>query len=133
MSARRNIGSGSPWESTVGYSRAVRVGDRVIVSGTTASDESGSVVAPGDPYGQAVYILKKIEAALSQAGAALSDVVRTRMFVTDISTWEEVGRAHGEVFGEIRPAATLVQVAALIDPAMLVEIEVEAIVDAAAD
>ena len=133
MAVRQTIGSGAPWESTVGYSRAVRVGDRVFVSGTTASDESGSVVASGDPYGQTVYILKKIEAALARAGATMGDVVRTRMFVTDVSTWEAVGRAHGEVFAKTRPAATLVQVGALIDPAMLVEIEVDAIVASGAD
>lgn len=130
MAHRQTIGSGAPWEEAVGYSRAVRVGGQVFVSGTTATDEDGSVLAPGDPYGQTVHILRKIEAALARAGADLSDVVRTRIFVTDISSWEAIGRAHGEFFGAVRPAATMVQVEALIDPAMLVEIEVHAVVDA---
>ena len=133
MAVRQRIGSGAPWEDIVGYSRAVRVGDLVYVSGTTASDESGSVVAPGDAYRQTVYILKKIESALARAGAAMNDVVRTRIFVTEVSNWEAIGRAHGEVFAKTRPAATLVQVAALIDPAMLVEIEVDAIIASGAD
>lgn len=126
---RQHVSTGTPWEQSVGYSRAVRVGPHVFVSGTTASDETGATVAPGDAYAQAAYVLKKIEAALAQVGATLADVVRTRMFVTDITRWEEIGRAHGEVFRGIRPAATLVQVSRLINPDHLVEIEVDAIVN----
>lgn len=123
---REQFGSGTPWEGIVGYSRAVRVGNRVYVAGTTASDEAGNVAAPGDAAGQTRYILQKIERALAQAGATMADVVRTRMFVTDISQWEAIGRVHGEFFRDIRPASTMVQVSALIDPAHLVEIEIEA-------
>ena len=127
---RQNISSGTPWEAKVGYSRAVRVGNIVHVSGTTASDEAGNVHGIGDPYAQSVYIFKKIENALTQAGATLADVVRVRMFVTDISRWEEVGRAHGEVFANIRPVSTMVEVRALVSPEHMVEIEVEAIIGA---
>ena len=124
---RKNISSGAAWEDVVGYSRAVRVGNVVEVAGTTAV-EDGRVVGENDPYAQTRHILAKIEKALAEAGATLRDVVRTRMFVTDIARWEEVGRAHGEFFRDIKPAATMVEVNALIDPALLVEIEVTAIV-----
>ena len=124
---RHNVGSGSPWESQVGYSRAVRVGDVVHVSGTTAIRD-GVVQAPGDPHGQARLALEIIAAALADCGAALTDVVRTRIYVTDIEHWAEVGRAHGEVFGDVRPASTMVQVVALVEAELLVEIEAEAVV-----
>lgn len=126
---RRRVGSGSPWEGRVGYSRALRVGNLVYVAGTTATDSEGRVVAPRDAGGQARYIFEKIEAALQRVGASRHDVVRTRMFVTDISQWEQIGDAHGEFFREVRPVATMVEVARLVDPGHLVEIEVEAVVE----
>ena len=125
---RQLFATKTEWEPFVGYSRAVRVGDHVFVSGTTATDANGAVVAPGDAYAQTVQVLENLRSALERAGASLGDVVRTRMFVTDISRWKEYGRAHGEYFRDIRPTTAMIEVKALIDPQMLIEIEADALI-----
>jgi enamine deaminase RidA (YjgF/YER057c/UK114 family) len=129
MAERKSYSTGTKWEPIVGYSRAIRVGNQIFVTGTTATDERGEIVGEGDAYAQTVQVIRNIERAIQSLGGNLIDVVRTRIFVTDISRWEEYGRAHGEFFGEIRPCATMVEVSRLIDDRMLVEIEVDAIVE----
>ena len=124
--SKQLISSGAPWEKVVGYSRAVKVGNHIHVAGTTASDEHGNIIGADDAYTQTKHILNTIQKALQEAGSSLNDVVRTRMYVTDVTQWEAIGKAHGEFFKDIRPAATMVEVSGLIDPEMLIEIEVDA-------
>jgi enamine deaminase RidA (YjgF/YER057c/UK114 family) len=126
MTERQKISSGAKWEAIVGYSRAVRVENRIYMTGTTAIDENGTLIGEGDGYAQTVQVIRNIERALQQLGASLEHVVRTRMFVTNIQRWQDYGRAHHEFFGSIRPCATMVEVRALIDPRMLIEMEIEA-------
>lgn len=129
MTNRQNISSGTSWEAIAGFSRAVRIGNVVHVSGTTATDDNGNIVGLGDPFAQTTYIIRKIERALLQAGASLTDVIRTRIYVTNANQWEAVARAHGEIFGSIRPANTLVEVSALIGEGYLVEMEADAVIN----
>lgn len=125
---RHLFATDTEWEPFVGYSRALRVGDHVFVSGTVATDDSGALVAPGDPYAQTIQVLENLRRALERAGASMADVVRTRMFVTDISQWKEYGRAHGEYFRDIRPVTSMIEVKGLIDPSLMIEIEADALI-----